>query len=140
MPHRIQERPVRPTLRLSTQVLAAAAKFNALDQADRTGFDEIWGATAPRRFFGLKQWNAPRRWSKLAEVNSTRYKVFCASMADVFEDRDDLDAARAKLFALMEETSEWLDWLFVTKRPENIMRMVPETWATNGPSNVWGQR
>jgi len=109
----------------------------ALDQADRTGFDEIWGVGSDRRTFPDKHWNGPARWAKLAEANGTRYKVFCASMADIFEDRDDLNGERAKLFAMMEATSEWLDWLFVTKRPENILKMVPEAWLTNWPANVW---
>jgi len=41
-------------------------------------------------------------------------------MADVFEDRPDLVEPRARLFALIAETP-WLDWLLLTKRPENVM-------------------
>jgi protein gp37 len=46
-------------------------------------------------------------------------------MADVFEDRRDLDAERARLWALIEQTP-WLDWQLLTKRPQNVAAMLPE--------------
>jgi protein gp37 len=56
-------------------------------------------------------------------------------MGDVFEDRRDLDAPRTKLWALIEATSN-LDWLLLTKRPENIAKLVP--WGHHAwPPNVW---
>jgi hypothetical protein len=55
-------------------------------------------------------------------------------MADVFEDRPELDVWRERLWALIAQTP-MLDWLLLTKRPENIQRMVP--WTTDWPSNVW---
>jgi three-Cys-motif partner protein len=55
-------------------------------------------------------------------------------MADVFEERKDLDAWRARLWPLIEETP-FLDWLLLTKRPENIRRLVP--WNELWPKNVW---
>lgn len=55
-------------------------------------------------------------------------------MADVFEGRKDLDAERGKLWPLIENTKH-LDWLLLTKRPENIAKMAP--WANNWPANVW---
>jgi protein gp37 len=61
--------------------------------------------------------------------------VFCASMADVFEHRHDLDEPRQRLWSLIEATP-MLDWLLLTKRPEHVPGMVP--WATNSwPRNVW---
>jgi protein gp37 len=51
--------------------------------------------------------------------------------------------ARRRLFGLILDTPH-LDWLLLTKRPENIARMVPlhfaggESWMRNGfPDNVW---
>ena len=62
-----------------------------------------------------------------------RSRVFCASMADVFEDNSALDAEREKLWRLIE-TTPMLDWLLLTKRPENMTRMTPwKKW----PENVW---
>ena len=64
-----------------------------------------------------------------------RHRVFCASMADVFENRIELDAHRERLWDLVRLTP-WLDWLLLTKRPENIGPMVP--WEpAEWPMNVW---
>lgn len=104
--------------------------------AKRVG-QKVWGPQAPRRFFGDKHWDEPRRWNKLAARLGERRRVFCSSMADVFEDRDDLDEPRARLWKLIEETPA-LDWLLLTKRPQNH-EMVPLAWqtGTRRPANVW---
>jgi hypothetical protein len=62
-----------------------------------------------------------------------RKRVFCASMADVFEARSDLDAQRARLWTLISETPG-LDWLLLTKRPQNIKLMLPKGLDR---SNIW---
>lgn len=93
-----------------------------------------WGPSADRRFFGEKHWREPLNWNKQAEKSKTRKRVFCASMADVFEDRKDLNEWRTKLWNLVVET-KWLDWLILTKRTENIDKMVP--WQSEWPDNVW---
>jgi protein gp37 len=49
-----------------------------------------WGPTAPRRFFGPKHWAEPLKWARAAAKAGERHRVFCASMADVFEDRPEL--------------------------------------------------
>lgn len=97
---------------------------------------KVWGAESERRFFGPKHWNEPLKWNAAAVKAGVRRRVFCASMADVFEDRDDLVQARADLFLTIEETPA-LDWLLLTKRPENIERLYPK-WYTGRPwKNVW---
>ena len=55
-------------------------------------------------------------------------------MADVFEDRRDLDESRERLWELVESTPN-LDWLLLTKRPEMIKCMTP--WGNGWPTNVW---
>lgn len=55
-------------------------------------------------------------------------------MADVFEDRDDLDPHRARLWRLIEMTPH-LDWLLLTKRPDRVLRCTP--WGSKWPRNVW---
>jgi protein gp37 len=55
-------------------------------------------------------------------------------MADVFEDRAELDPWREKLWDLITKTP-MLDWLLLTKRPENIGAMAP--WTTDWPENIW---
>jgi protein gp37 len=107
----------------------------AADLAHRWGYD-VWGADAPRRFFGDKHWNEPVKWNRAAEQAGERRRVFCASMADVLEDRDDLIEARERWVELVERTP-WLDWLLLTKRAGNAPRML-ERWQRNGwPRNVW---
>jgi len=101
----------------------------------RVGF-KVWGPESDHRFFGEPHWEEPRKWNRDAELSGERRRVFCASMADVFEDRRDLDPWREKLFALIEETP-WLDWQLLTKRPENMVQLAPARWATGWPRNVW---
>jgi len=95
----------------------------------------VWGGGSPRRFFGDKHWRLPLTWNAEAEVTGRR-RVFCASMADVFEDRLDLNPQRERLFRLIEETQK-LDWLLLTKRPENMRKLVPGHWKGGWPVNVW---
>lgn len=103
--------------------------------AKRTG-NAVWGVDAPRRFFGAKHWQEPYRWDAAAKRDGVRRKVFCASMADVFEDRPDLVEARAELFVVISETQN-LDWLLLTKRPENIARLMPPYFRGAVWPNVW---
>lgn len=95
-----------------------------------------WGVKAERRFFGDKHWNEPLKWNASAEKEGVRRRVFCASMADAFEDRVELVPQRARLLALIEATPA-LDWLLLTKRPENMVRLAAEMWPGEWPRNVW---
>ena len=83
--------------------------------ARRVG-ENIWGAKQDRRVFGEKHWGEPLKWNAEAQEQELRRRVFCASMADVFELRSDLDPWRDRLWALIDQTP-WLDWLLLTKRP-----------------------
>lgn len=121
-----------------TKVSPACDSCYAESFAKRTGHD-VWGKDAPRRFFGDKHWNDPRRWNETARIMGRPSLVFCASMADVFEPRDDLNDVRARLWTLIEETPH-LIWQLLTKRPEWVNGMVPSSWASGHggfPSNVW---
>lgn len=93
-----------------------------------------WGKDEPRRFFPDKHWNEPRKWNRKAAAEGKRFLVFCASMADVFENRDDLEPWRQKLWTLIRETPA-LTWLLLTKRPQFIGRMLPED--LRGAPNIW---
>lgn len=103
--------------------------------AKRTGH-AVWGKTTGRRFFGDEHWKEPLRWNASAHGHGERRRVFCASMADVFEDRDDLIPHRARLFALIERCDS-LDWMLLTKRPENMVRLAPDSWRDGWPVHVW---
>lgn len=114
--------------------------------AKRVG-QKVWGGTSPRRFFGDKHWAEPLKWNAEAARTGEPWRVFCASMADVFEDRHDLRAERARLFDLIERTPA-LTWLLLTKRPQNVPMMSPVRWGADPdrslfddtglmPRNVW---
>lgn len=85
-----------------------------------------------------KDWDKPLQWDRAAAKTGERRRVF-PSLCDPFEDRPDLDAPRVKLFATIDRTPN-LDWLLLTKRPENVASL----WAYYDdegqpyfPPNVW---
>jgi protein gp37 len=102
-----------------------------------------WGPHAPRKTHSDEYWRKPLLWNKRAAKDGVRRRVFCASQADVFEERRGdvgllLDALRLRLFDLIQDTP-YLDWLLLTKRPENAAKMVP--WVrgiagVNAPSGL----
>ena len=132
-----------------------------------------WGPKGTRSKTSETNWREPIKWNRKAAVASAvaskchefdqaglgkfqdngpaveyhRPRVFCASLADVFEDwqgpivdhhgevlhyhdRDGLpqitmNDLRRDLFALIDRTPN-LDWLLLTKRPENVIKMCPD--------------
>lgn len=93
-----------------------------------------WGKGQPRALTSDANWRKPLQWNKQAEKEGLRYRVFCASLADVF-DREVEDAWRHRLFALIAKTPH-LDWLLLTKRPEVASRFLWEMSWKPWP-NVW---
>jgi len=100
--------------------------------AKRWGFG--WGPFAERRFFGPKHWAEPLKWNSRAARDGVRRRVFCASMADVFEDRPEYLEERQRLWDVICMTRN-LDWLLLTKRPENIARLLD---LVRGPLGLTG--
>lgn len=94
----------------------------------------MWGPDAVYREFGDRHWNEPLKWNKTAQARGVRARVFCASMADVFDKRWPAHV-RPRLWKLIKATP-WLDWQIVTKRIGNAADMLPEDWGT-GYDNVW---
>lgn len=122
-----------------------------------------WGAGKPRHRTSVGNWKQPLRWNARQfwqclscgwrgddkpELRSycpgcargvlvpARRRVFCASLADVFDNEVD-PQWRADLFALIEATPN-LDWLLLTKRVGNVARMVmAATGTAKLPDNVW---
>ncbi len=111
-----------------------ADTFQRRYQFDVFGY-EASGERKPLRTFGDKHWSEPVKWDRDAQQAGVRRRVFCASMADVFDDHPDTAPLRARLFALIRSTPH-LDWQLLTKRPENITRMLPDDWGDGYP-NVW---
>lgn len=165
-----------------TRVSQECAKCYAETLSHRNpGTLGVWGPNGTRVFAAEATWREPLKWDRKAKDAGERHRVFCASLADVFEDWGGsvtgsngnrlwwchgslsnsplpsvgmekgcrwatLDDVRSRLFDLIDETPN-LDWLLLTKRPENIDRMMPEadshmvSWAHAGPvpirPNVW---
>lgn len=130
-----------------------------------------WGPSGTRVVTTDDYWRKPIRWNAEAERTGERPRVFCASLADVFEDWDgsminsdggelstcwnhkefsvwedeycpicgaeglgvSMDHVRKRLFNLIDATPH-LDWLLLTKRPENIIPFWPDGRRRE---NVW---
>lgn len=97
-----------------------------------------WGLGKPRR--RTKDWAKPLRWNRaaaaFAEANGGRkQRVFCASLADVFDNEVD-PAWRRDLFDLIAATPN-LDWLLVTKRIGNVTKMLENIGIGHLPAHVW---
>ncbi len=116
------------------RISPACARCYADSLARRYGHAGLWTGDGTRRFMSESHWRKPLIWSRRAARDGARLKVFCASMADVFEDHRALTLWRSRLWTLIEET-EWLHWQLLTKRPENVMRLAP--WGDEWPPNVW---
>ena len=110
----------------------------------RTGQD-AWGVHAGRKMMSDAYWEKPLSWQKKAAAADRFDRVFCASMADVFEEHRSpfvnarLLVERLRLFSLIDETPN-LIWLLLTKRPENIIQYLEsealERWGGAFPDNV----
>jgi protein gp37 len=77
----------------------------------------IWGDNGKRAIASESYWRQPLQWDAVARAAGIRKRVFCASLADVFEQRPELEQPRARLLGLVAATPR-LDWLLLTKRPE----------------------
>lgn len=104
-----------------TKVSEACRNCYAESWAKRSGLVK-WGENAARRRTSTANWKQPLKWNRDAMLAGVRRRVFCASLADVFEDRDELIPWREDLFSLIHDTPH-LDWLLLTKRPENILQL-----------------
>lgn len=100
--------------------------------AKRTGQPQLWNGK--RRRTTESYWRQPLKWNDAAKKAGKRARVFCCSLADVFDNQVPKQW-RADLFALIRATP-WLDWQLLTKRPQNIAKMLPPDWGDGYP-NVW---
>jgi protein gp37 len=97
----------------------------------------VWGDGGTRVIASEAKWREPLKWDRDAARVGERRRVFCASLADVFEDRDELMAPRDRLWSLINRTPN-LDWLLLTKRPEIARNYLDATlMGHEPPTNVW---
>jgi protein gp37 len=135
--------------------ISPACKHCYAEALDKRWGRANWGPNATRTRTSDANWKKPLAWNRKAAKEGIRRKVFCASLADVFEQHGDANVNgemqmwRDELFHIIESTPH-LDWLLLTKRPENVMGMVPNHWIFEvevtadsimpwgrWPSNVW---
>lgn len=146
-----------------TKISPGCAHCYADAQSKRNpGVLGIWGDNGTRVVASEAKWREVVKWARQALKDGIRRKVFCASMADVFEDwkgtltNSDgtqavkvtdfgiepagLGSARASLATTIQAT-DVLDWLLLTKRPENAAEMLASMFRTydsaRWPQNIW---
>jgi protein gp37 len=78
-------------------------------------------------------WRLPRKWNKKAAEAPGKTFVFCASLADVFDNAVPVEWRR-DLFDLIRDTPN-LTYLLLTKRPQNIVRLFGEAEGIPGGAN-----
>lgn len=116
------------------------AKFLARNRMGYNGRDAehpvLWGnpKLTPRH----KTRYVPGFLRKQHAVASTsgRRLVFSFSLSDVFEEHPQLREWRTEFFGMVD-TSPLLDFQLLTKRPQNVLRMIPDSWRAAWPRNVW---
>lgn len=104
-------------------------------------YAEIWANRWPRyagawdgeRFRTAQaNWRKALKWNADAKAAGERHRVFSNSLSDFFDNQVD-PSWRAASFEVIEEC-DGLDWLLLTKRPQNIAKMLPPRWPL---PNVW---
>ena len=121
--------------------VSPACRFCYADNTAHRWGKDLWRRHGQRQMMAAAYWRRPPAWSREAQRAGRPLKVFCASMADVFERHPEpeanvrLNGARERLWSVIEDTP-WLRWQLLTKRPENVTAMVP--WQPGRwPANVW---
>jgi len=123
-------------------------------------FGVEWGHGKPRHRTAAANWKLPLRWNaqlfyecpcgrrgtvrdltsnghhcSVANFKSARRRVFCASLADVFDNEVD-PQWRADLLSLIEQTPN-LDWLVLTKRIGNVVPMLTALRDSEANTVLW---
>lgn len=100
-----------------------------------------WGNGKARHRTSEGNWKKPVTWHNKAIREGARYRVFCASLCDVF-DPEVPQQWRDDLWGLIERCSG-LDWQLLTKRlnvleVDELLEMLPAIWVKEGlPDHVW---
>lgn len=118
-----------------TKISPACDNCYAESWAKRAGRD-VWGNN-PRQKTTASYWGKARIWQKNAprffDEHGRRRRVF-PSLCDPFDNQVP-DDWRAEFWNLIRECSN-IDWQLLTKRPQNIAKMLPAFWDEI-KGNVW---
>ncbi len=104
-----------------TQVSPACDHCYAMVMMDHRYGRVHWGVGEDRQRTSPENWAKPKLWNRRAGATGERAYVFCASLADVFDNEVD-PLWRRDLFTLIEATPN-LIWLLLTKRIGNVLKM-----------------
>jgi protein gp37 len=115
-----------------TKVSPACHNCYACDWAKRTGQPNLW--TGDLRRTTPQNWHKPMRWNAKAAETGETHRVFASSLSDFFDNQAP-DVWREDAWALIRATPH-LTWMILTKRPQNINKMLPADWKSGYP-NVW---
>lgn len=86
-----------------------------------------WGKGQPRQRTSASNWREPLKWNRdCGLTDGPRRRVFCASLADWLDDEVPIEWL-ADLLKLIHDTPN-LDWLLLTKRPENFFGRLRGAW------------
>lgn len=109
--------------------------------------NKVWGNDQPRK--AIKSvWGNFAKWQKDAETANEIHRVFVGSMMDIFEKPMPVidsngstagyktDVLRDRVFNQVVPASPHLMFLFLTKRPSNINKYIPDLWKVLPPRNV----
>lgn len=97
----------------------------------------IWGPPQTTERWRTKgPWLDCLKWDRQAKAKGVRRNVFCQSMSDFFEDHPQVEPWRKEAMAILEGF-EWLNVQLLTKRIENVLRMIPDHWLANWPPHIW---
>ena len=110
----------------------------AMDNRFRWSGATHWGAGVPRMRTSATYWREPLTWNRNAAASGKPWRVFCASLADVF-DNEVPEQWRRDLFNLIEDTPA-LTWLLLTKRIGLAAKMIPafpSQYSEGTWPNVW---
>lgn len=118
-----------------TKVSPGCANCYAETLAAKRGWSS-WGPNGERKIMAESYWQQPYQWNRKAEKEGRKHKVFCSSLADVFEDHPVVNEQRERLWDVIEKTPH-LIWQLLTKRPENIMKFVADRFPDRIPRNIW---
>ena len=91
-----------------------------------------WGGD--RRRAGAESWRKPFCWQREAEQDGKRRRVFTLSLGDFFDNQVD-PQWHVDAWDVIRRCPN-LDWLILTKRPQNILKTLPADWG-KGWDNCW---
>jgi len=99
------------------------------------GWVKEWGKDY--KLTSESNWKKPIQWAKQAVKDGVTRRVFCASLADVFDTNVSMDW-RKRLLTIIAATGYigGIEWLILTKRPENIKNNFPSVWLDDPPKFI----